>query len=198
VSKLMSIVEARRVCPAVVLVPGEDLTPYRAASKRLLAVLQRFGTVERGGLDEAFVDATALVRRRLTDGTADGRWHGHVYAAACQLDVTSNNRHRPMDLRMHGISHPSPPSTSARAEHGARLLLQVGSAVAADARAALRAEAGLRTAAGVAHSKVVAKLCSGLHKPDDQTSVPKQVRRPCVVTPASQLAVALTIPAPLS
>lgn len=33
--------------PTLVLVNGEDLTPYRADSKRILAVLRRFGTVER-------------------------------------------------------------------------------------------------------------------------------------------------------
>jgi hypothetical protein len=36
----MSIAQAKRVCPSVVLVPGEDLNPYRDASKRVLAVLQ--------------------------------------------------------------------------------------------------------------------------------------------------------------
>lgn len=40
---------------------GEDLTPYRAASKQMLAVLQRYGTAEKLGLDEVFVDATAEV-----------------------------------------------------------------------------------------------------------------------------------------
>lgn len=40
---------------------GEDLTPYRAASKAILAALRRYGPVERLGLDEFFVDATAEV-----------------------------------------------------------------------------------------------------------------------------------------
>jgi nucleotidyltransferase/DNA polymerase involved in DNA repair len=40
VNKLMSIAQAKRVCPSVVLVLGEDLNPYRDASKRVLAVLQ--------------------------------------------------------------------------------------------------------------------------------------------------------------
>ena len=31
---------------------GEDLTPYRRASKAILSVLSRFGTAERLGLDE--------------------------------------------------------------------------------------------------------------------------------------------------
>lgn len=34
-------------CPDLVLINGEDLTPYRAASKRIMALLGRFGTVER-------------------------------------------------------------------------------------------------------------------------------------------------------
>ncbi len=31
---------------------GEDLTPYRRASKAIMAVLSRFGPAERLGLDE--------------------------------------------------------------------------------------------------------------------------------------------------
>jgi nucleotidyltransferase/DNA polymerase involved in DNA repair len=41
-------------------VSGEDLTPYRAASKAIAAVLQRFGPAERLGMDEVFVDATQV------------------------------------------------------------------------------------------------------------------------------------------
>jgi hypothetical protein len=32
-------------CPELVLVSGEDLSPYRQASRAVLAVLARFGTV---------------------------------------------------------------------------------------------------------------------------------------------------------
>lgn len=48
-----------RAC--VMQVPGEDLTPYRKASKAMWAMLQPYGPVQRGGLDEAFVDVTAEV-----------------------------------------------------------------------------------------------------------------------------------------
>ncbi len=34
------------------LVNGEDLTPYRQASKRIFNVLARFGVAERLGMDE--------------------------------------------------------------------------------------------------------------------------------------------------
>ena len=48
---------------------------------------------------------------------------------------------------------------------------QVGSGVANRARAALAAETGFRSSAGIAHNKLLAKLVSGLHKPDDQTAL---------------------------
>jgi impB/mucB/samB family len=43
-------------------VSGEDLTPYREASKAVWALLRDFGTTQRGGLDEAFLDATDEVQ----------------------------------------------------------------------------------------------------------------------------------------
>ena len=39
----------------------------------------------------------------------------------------------------------------------------------------MQAEAGYRTSAGVACNKMLAKLVSGLHKPDDQTVLPPPV-----------------------
>ncbi len=44
--------EAKQQVPSLVLVNGEDLTPYRQASKRIFSVLARFGTAERLGMDE--------------------------------------------------------------------------------------------------------------------------------------------------
>lgn len=52
------------------------------------------------------------------------------------------------------------------------VLLRVGSGVAAEARADIARTAGFRTSAGIACNKLMAKLVSGLHKPDDQTVMP--------------------------
>jgi DNA polymerase iota len=60
VTKLMATAEGLAKCPNLALVSGEDLTPYRAASKAIAAVLQRFGPAERLGMDEVFVDATQV------------------------------------------------------------------------------------------------------------------------------------------
>ena len=48
----MHSAEAKHQVPSLVLVNGEDLTPYRQASKRIFSVLARFGVAERLGMDE--------------------------------------------------------------------------------------------------------------------------------------------------
>jgi nucleotidyltransferase/DNA polymerase involved in DNA repair len=60
VTKLMATTEGLKKCPGLILVSGEDLTPYRAASKAILSVLNRFGPAERLGMDEVFVDVTGV------------------------------------------------------------------------------------------------------------------------------------------
>eukprot|EP00966_Prymnesium_polylepis_P057367 1328438-Prymnesium_polylepis.1 len=51
VAKLMRTEVARARCPELVLVSGEDLTPYREASDRVFASLCRFGPTQKLGLD---------------------------------------------------------------------------------------------------------------------------------------------------
>uniref|UniRef100_A0A061RGN2 DNA polymerase iota n=1 Tax=Tetraselmis sp. GSL018 TaxID=582737 RepID=A0A061RGN2_9CHLO len=98
VTKLMAISEAKRLCPDIALVSGEDLTPYRLASRRIQEVLQRFGTVERLGMDECFVDVTDEVQRRLRAGEPRaGGFRGHVFAAGTAL--RQDNPYRPQDVR---------------------------------------------------------------------------------------------------
>jgi nucleotidyltransferase/DNA polymerase involved in DNA repair len=114
VTKLMGITEAQQKCPDLVLVSGEDLTPYRQllslsvshqaaahdiscsqtpgqkqkafmrncrqASKRILAVLQRFGVCERGGMDEMLVDVTAEAHNRALQGSVPAQWAAHVHS----------------------------------------------------------------------------------------------------------------------
>ncbi|KAK9826961.1 hypothetical protein WJX74_001872 [Apatococcus lobatus] len=184
VRKLMSIKEAQQICPDLVLVSGEDLTPYRQASKSILNLLRRFGVAERLGMDEVMVDITAEVEQRMLQGMAQRPvWHGHVYSA--QMALVQDNKHRPMDLRVNKQASTAvvegcmdaaciPLSTAGgSAEVSAwQVRLQIGSAIAREARAVVKAEAGFRCAAGIACNKMLAKLVGGLHKPDDQTTLP--------------------------
>ena len=64
-AKLSQVSAAKKACPELVIVDGEDLTPFRDVSKRLHRVLKVHswnGKVERLGLDEVFM----------------GTWHGGV------------------------------------------------------------------------------------------------------------------------
>jgi nucleotidyltransferase/DNA polymerase involved in DNA repair len=51
-------------------------------------------------------------------------------------------------------------------------LLAAGALVVCRARAAVKSSLGFSCSAGIAHSKILAKLGSGLHKPAQQTVVP--------------------------
>ncbi|GKU00425.1 dna polymerase iota subunit [Fusarium langsethiae] len=57
-TKLMSVSEAKRKCPELVLVDGEDLTPFRDMSKILFNFFKTFSwnnKAERLGFDEVFM-----------------------------------------------------------------------------------------------------------------------------------------------
>lgn len=54
-------------------------------------------------------------------------------------------------------------------------LLAAGALIIARARAAVKATLGYSCSAGIAHSKILAKLGSGLHKPAQQTVVPGEL-----------------------
>ena len=173
-SKLMSTQKAKALCPEVVLVSGEDLTPYRACAKKVRAALSRFGTCEKLGLDECWVDLTAEVERRIAGGgpASDPALAGHRHS--CTSRVESNNKHRPQDIRaVSGDVRVSTVEADVVEEDPVQeRRLRVGAVVAAEAREAVHAASGLRMSAGVAHNKTLAKLISGLHKPDDQTVLP--------------------------
>lgn len=60
VKKLMLISEAKKICADLVIIEGEDLTPFRDASKILWRFLRSYSwnnKVERLGLDEVFMGA---------------------------------------------------------------------------------------------------------------------------------------------
>lgn len=85
VPKMSSISKARSICPEIILINGEDLTPYRAASKKIMAVLKRFGTLERLGLDEAVVDITSEVFARIESKNYPTKFFGHLYSPETKI-----------------------------------------------------------------------------------------------------------------
>lgn len=68
VRKLQLVSDARKLCPELVLVDGEDLSAFRDVSKKLYALLRAYSwnkKVERLGLDEIFIDVTDIVAYNL-------------------------------------------------------------------------------------------------------------------------------------
>ena len=195
VTKLMATESARQRCPDLLLVSGEDLTPYREASDAVFEELCQVGPVQRLGLDEFFIDATAAAAAALLDESAPG-WEAQTHVHRATLGTTTAEKlagvaanHRPMDLRAAANAPAAAPwDTFAEGEAGGgdtacdeggetsggaagSALLRAGSHVAAATRRAVRARTGLTCSAGVAGSKLVAKLVGGLHKPDSQTAI---------------------------
>ncbi|EPY82689.1 hypothetical protein CB1_000632021 [Camelus ferus] len=145
VKKLMNVRDAKEKCPQLVLINGEDLTRYREMSYKVTELLEEFSpVVERLGFDENFVDLTEMVGKRLqqlqSDEIAALTVSGHVY----------NNQ----AVNLRDLLH-------------VRLL--VGSQIAAEMREAMYIQLGLTGCAGVASNKLLAKLVSGVFKPNQQT-----------------------------
>ena len=150
----------------------------------MLEVGLLFGPAERLGLDELFVDASAEVERRLEAQRHEldriGPEHalcesaallftGHLHSA--RVSVAADCHHRVQDLRVTealGNVNSANLPIAPESWHAAARLAE-GSRVAAELRAVLKSRVGIRTSGGVACNKPLAKLVSGLHKPDDQT-----------------------------
>jgi len=158
--------EAKEKCPDIVLVrvpevrEKADLTKYRKAGREVIEVLLDSGaTVERASIDEAYLDLTALVEKRLKDGQTvsstkllntfvggDDGDRDEVIKDWCQQSVEDNGD----DLR-----------------------LAIGAQIMEEIRAEVYKRTQFRCSAGVAHCKTLAKLCCGLHKPNKQTVLPQ-------------------------
>ena len=74
VSRLIKGNEAKKLCPEIQLarIPEKrgkaNLTNYRKASVEVMSVLSRFSScIEKASVDEAFLDITAVVERRIQD-----------------------------------------------------------------------------------------------------------------------------------
>ncbi|XP_014636912.1 PREDICTED: DNA polymerase iota isoform X2 [Ceratotherium simum simum] len=145
VKKCMSVRDAKEKCPQLVLINGEDLTRYREMSYKVTELLEEFSpVVERLGFDENFVDLTVVVEKRLQQLQRDElsalTVSGHVY----------NNQ----SVNLQDVLH---------------IRLLVGSQIAAEMREAVYNQLGLTGCAGVASNKLLAKLVSGVFKPNQQT-----------------------------
>ncbi|EJT97868.1 DNA/RNA polymerase [Dacryopinax primogenitus] len=177
VDKLCSLWEAKKRCPSLILVNGEDLTLYRYYSRRVfLLVRSVLGDcpVEKLGMDELFCDVTNLVKEHLQE-TRDispdprGRWFALARAESGALTDYKGFWYNPSsECPGHTIPQYDP-TVSDNATLPESIL--AASHLANHIRHLVLTQIGLGSSAGIAYDKTIAKLVGNMHKPHQQTTL---------------------------
>lgn len=149
IKKLMLLTDALRLCPDLVLVKGEDLTPYRQMSNKIHSVLLTFTPlVEKLGLDENFLDVTSIVNAKLSNDSVD-----YIIDENLLPDCNIFPEYE----------------TLASCGCGCERRLTFGARLAKEIRQKLYDELHITSCAGIAHNKILAKIIGAKHKPNKQT-----------------------------
>ncbi|KAI8486930.1 hypothetical protein Bbelb_354380 [Branchiostoma belcheri] len=175
--------EAKKKCPEITLVRvpesrgKADLTRYRDAGREVIEVLCKFSRcVERASIDEAYIDLTEEVMKRMEERgpdcvTVDMLSSTHVGGWQTETDGQNSSEGVNLDDRAVGVFQWLDSLRKKDASMYDRRLA-MGAAIAEEMRAAVERETGFHCSAGIGHNKVLAKLCCGLHKPKQQTVLP--------------------------
>ncbi|KAK3943527.1 DNA polymerase iota [Diplogelasinospora grovesii] len=169
VGKLMLISEAKKLCPELVVVEGEDLTLFRDVSKRLYSLLRSYsrnGKIERLGLDEMFLDVTDMVAYNLELLNPNALEQSFFCLSredpekGFAFDATS----------FAGCVHGDTQSPDGAGEElYMRLLL--ASHLGYYLRMKLEEDEGYTAACGISTNKLLAKLVGNKNKPRNQTTL---------------------------
>ncbi|XP_067643242.1 DNA polymerase eta [Eurosta solidaginis] len=186
--------EAKEHCPEIQLVrvpnihEKADLSKYREAGKEVANVLQRFTPLlERASVDEAYLDITEAVNKRLENMNAGSfmlqpqglvNTYAVGYERICvYLNLITKYLNHPtdndndFDSDIFAQAHDTT-NMSAAAMHQSDIRLLIGAAIAGEVRSAVKAQTGYECSAGIAHNKILAKLACGMNKPNKQTILP--------------------------
>ena len=181
--KLQLIWEARKVCPDVIIILGEDLTRFRNASKDLYNFLRGFvwgQRVERLGFDEVFLDMSDVISYNVellnhndllhsffhldqTDPTV-----GFAYNASTLLGHAFPPVHSGFSGSSQEIRKPVQPDEPTGL---LRLRLTLGSHLAGYLRRQLEEHKGYTATVGISTNKLLSKLVGNLNKPNNQTTL---------------------------
>ncbi|RMD41789.1 hypothetical protein DV735_g3303, partial [Chaetothyriales sp. CBS 134920] len=172
--KMQLITEAKKVCPEVVIVLGEDLTKFRAASKDLYAFLRSriwSDRAERLGFDEVWLDCTDMVEYNIRLLNPN-----NLEASFFCLDKDDPTQGFAFDASApFGPTYPKQmPQANVDVQDGdgeLRLRVVLGSHLARYLRHELESQKGYTATVGIAPNKTLAKLVGSVHKPRNQTAI---------------------------
>lgn len=179
--KLQLVQEAKKMCPDMILVLGEDLTRFRNASKDNYNFLRGYSwsnKVERLGFDEVFMDVTDLV-----DYNSALLNHNDLTTSFFHLDHNDPTVGFPFDAsRVFGHTFPAastiPASGIVSANNSSSnesvdllLRLRLGSYLAWHLRYQLEEQQGYTCTVGIGTNKLISKLVGNLNKPKGQTTL---------------------------
>ncbi|XP_055914188.1 DNA polymerase eta [Eupeodes corollae] len=178
--------EAKEQCPEIELVKvpnvreKADLSKYRDAGKDVANVLQKFtNLLERASVDEAYLDITAEVNKRMENMNAGTFFLqpeilvntfavGYENIGLYISEITSKISN-PCDDDEFSLSYDVDDTPAVRKSD---LRLLIGAAICSEIRAAVKRETSFECSAGIAHNKILAKLGCGMNKPNKQTILP--------------------------
>ncbi|KAH6676080.1 impB/mucB/samB family protein [Plectosphaerella plurivora] len=169
VKKLMLISDAKKVCPDIVIIEGEDLTPFRDVSKTIWSFLRSHSwndKVERLGLDEVFMDVTDIIGYNIFCINK-----ASLAESFFQLSKKDPERGFGCDLRqLAGCVQGDTPDTSLLDNHNYVKLL-LASHLAQYLRLKIEEDFGFTSACGISSNKTLSKLVGSKNKPRNQTTL---------------------------
>ncbi|KJZ80416.1 hypothetical protein HIM_00266 [Hirsutella minnesotensis 3608] len=169
VRKLMLVSEARKLCPDLVIVEGEDLTPFRDTSKILFNFLRSHSwndKAERLGFDEVFMDVTDIINYNIT--CLNRLSLANSFFCLSRQDPEQGFS---CDLTSVAGCVLGPPASSSQLDDPVYLRLLLGSHLALYLRGKLETDFGYTSTCGIATNKLLSKLVGSRNKPRNQTTL---------------------------
>ncbi|KAF1809203.1 DNA/RNA polymerase [Eremomyces bilateralis CBS 781.70] len=177
--KLQLVTEAKKTCPEVVTVLGEDLTKFRDASKELFQYLRSFSwneRVERLGLDEVFMDVSDIIAYNM--GLLNYNDLRTAFFNMSRSDPTVGFSFDASVPAGHTFPEQVLPLAEDEEQHWSdpvfiqlRLRLHLASHLAQHLRLLVEKEKGYTSTVGVSTSKLLSKLAGNVHKPSAGTTL---------------------------
>ncbi|KAF2093192.1 putative DNA polymerase iota [Rhizodiscina lignyota] len=174
--KLQLITEAKKICPEVIIVLGEDISRFRDASKELYSFLRSFswnGNVERLGFDEVWMDTTDMVDYNVSILNRNDLVNSFFCLAkddptvGFAFDATAFAGHTYAKEQPDANAH----SGVVPEEDSLYLRLRLASHLARYLRVQLEEQKGYTSTVGISTSKLLSKLVGNVNKPKAQTTL---------------------------